>query len=402
MSVKNKQKVDSISEEELSEEGLNKDDIKAIMAECECSRQIAIKALRKHNSDLTKAILDVKGLKQCPANKDPNPQESNKPNESNKHQNNKNKKSNAKANNEKNPDDSISIWKVWTAHPPITLPKTSLTFRGYSLAALRTNFYIKELGLMLDSGLSSPNMTITHLLITHCHSDHVANLPYHIYSYKEPDKIQIYVPKGIEKHIKAYIESAYLLSSHTFPEEEGIKREDLYLYNFFDLITVEPGNIIPITIKKKQYGLEIFKCFHQVPCVGYGVYEIRQKLKEEYKNLKGKEIGELKSKGVEITYNYYDKFICYLGDTSAQIFGEGWDKIAEYRNIVIECTFIKEDDLEQADKTNHIHWKSIEPIIDKYKDNTFILIHFSQRYDNSELVEFFENQKKGNVIPWIN
>ena len=304
---------------------------------------------------------------------------------------------------EKNPDDSIALWKIWTTHPPITLNSTSYSLMGYSIAALRTNFYIKELGLMLDAGLSIAKVTINHMLITHCHSDHIATLPFHIYSYKENEKIKIYIPKGIEKHIKDFIEITYLLSSHTFPEEEGIKREDLYLYNFYELIIVEPGMILDINIKKNNFGLEIFKCYHQVPCVGYGIFEKRKKLKEEYVNLKGKEIGELRKKGIEINYEYQFKFLCYLGDTSKDIFNnEQWEKITQYKNIVIECTFIKDDDLEQADKTFHIHWKFIEPIIDKYKDNIFILIHFSQRYDNSELIEFFNEKNRNNVIPWIN
>ena len=304
---------------------------------------------------------------------------------------------------EKNEEDSIALWKIWKTHPPITLSSTSYSLMGYSIAALRTNFYIKELGLMLDAGLSIAKVTINHMLITHCHSDHIATLPFHIYSYKENEKIKIYIPKGIEKHIKDFIEITYLLSSHTFPEEEGIKREDLYLYNFYELIIVEPGMILDINIKKSNFGLEIFKCYHQVPCVGYGIFEKRKKLKEEYVNLKGKEIGELRKKGIEINYEYQFKFLCYLGDTSKDIFNnEQWDKIIQYKNIVIECTFIKDDDLEQADKTFHIHWKFIEPIIDKYKDNIFILIHFSQRYDTSELIEFFNEKNRSNVIPWIN
>ena len=68
--------------------------------------------------------------------------------------------------------------------------------KGYSVAALRTNFYIRELGLMLDAGLSAPNMTINHMLITHPHSDHTANIPFHIYAYKEPDKNKNLRSKG--------------------------------------------------------------------------------------------------------------------------------------------------------------------------------------------------------------
>ena len=318
-------------------------------------------------------------------------------------QSKKSKKTKTETSTDDTPNDEITYWKYWTAHPPINLPTTQYSLKGYSLAALRTNFYIKELGIMLDAGLSSPTVTINHLLVTHPHSDHVANLPFHIYSYKAPDKIQIYVPKGIEKHIKEFIESAYLLSSHTFPEEENIKREDLYLYNFYDLIVVEPEQEIPILIKKNKFNLEIFKCFHQVPCVGYGISETRKKLKEEYVGLKGNEIGELRKKGVEINVEVKVKFLCYLGDTSKEIFeGEQWERIVQYKNIIIECSFIRDSEIEQADKTFHIHWNHIEPIIDKYTNNTFILIHFSQRYDNSELVEFFNKKAKPNVIPWIN
>ena len=125
-----------------------------------------------------------------------------------------------KSKKQKDENDNITYWKIWNCRPLYQIPTTPFTLKGYSIAALRTNFYIKELGIMLDAGLSSPNVTINHMLITHPHSDHTANIPFHIYSYKAPDKIQIYVPKGIESHIKTFIESAYLLSSHTFPEEE--------------------------------------------------------------------------------------------------------------------------------------------------------------------------------------
>ena len=328
----------------------------------------------------------------------------------NKEKNNKDKdKDNITNNNKinKNEEDQIGLWKVWKEHPPTPIPGSpQLTLVGWSLAALRTNFYIKELGLMLDAGLSAPEWTLYHILVTHCHSDHCANLPFHLYSYKHSsnpqDKIKIYVPKGIETHIKEYIESAYLLSSHTFPEEENIKREELHLYNFYELITVEPGDNIPILIKKVNYGLEIFKCYHQVPCVGYGIYNKRKKLKEEYNKLSGKEIAELRKKGVDINYDFINKMFVYLGDTGKEIFeNKEWDKIVEYPTIIIECTFILNEEIEQAKKTYHIHWLDLEPIVDKYKENTFILIHFSQRYDNSEIKKFFEEKNKKNVIPWI-
>jgi ribonuclease Z len=118
-------------------------------------------------------------------------------------------------------------------------------------------------------------------------------------------------------------------------------------------------------------------------------------LKEEYTKLNGKEIGELRKKGVEINYDLKSKMFVYLGDTSKEIFDDKeWEKIVEYPTIIIECTFILKEEREQAIKTHHIHWDFIEPVVEKYNKNTFILIHFSQRYDKSEIKNFLKKKRK--------
>ena len=327
----------------------------------------------------------------------------------NKNEKNKNKNkepilttNNNKDNNKENNEDKIALFSIWYIHPIYSIPLTQFSLCGYSIAALRTNFYIKELGIMFDAGLAAPAPLINHLFITHCHSDHIANLPFHIYSYNQKEKIKIYIPKEITSLIKNYIESAYLLSSYTFPEQLGIKNEELYLYNFYELVECSENMSFNVEIKKKMYKIETFKCFHSVPCLGYGISEIRKKLKEEYKNLKGKEIAELRKKNIEINDEVYIKFIVYLTDTDKEILKN--EEIYKYKTIVIECSFFKEEDYENACKTKHIHWKDIEEYIKNYKDNNFILIHFSQRYDKSEIEKFFEKYIKDfpNLIPWIN
>ncbi len=65
---------------------------------------------------------------------------------------------------------------------------TQFSLSGYSLAALRTNFYIKELGIMFDAGLVAPAPLLNHLFIIQCHSNHIANLLFHIYSYNQKKK----------------------------------------------------------------------------------------------------------------------------------------------------------------------------------------------------------------------
>ena len=46
------------------------------------------------------------------------------------------------------------LWSIWNKHIPIKKFKYNIS--GFSVASLRTNFYIKELNIMLDAGMSSP------------------------------------------------------------------------------------------------------------------------------------------------------------------------------------------------------------------------------------------------------
>jgi hypothetical protein len=83
---------------------------------------------------------------------------------------------NDEINNEQN-----ALWKVWDDRDPLIISGTQYTLNGGSNAALRTNFFIKELGVMLDDGLSA-NYCPKHIFITHSHSHHVANFAFHLYS----------------------------------------------------------------------------------------------------------------------------------------------------------------------------------------------------------------------------
>src|SRR5438094_6939082 len=35
-----------------------------------------------------------------------------------------------------------ALWRVWEDHEPMRIPETTYTLRGFSIAALRTHFYI--------------------------------------------------------------------------------------------------------------------------------------------------------------------------------------------------------------------------------------------------------------------
>eukprot|EP01034_Spumella_vulgaris_P025751 gene25751-32240_t len=109
--------------------------------------------------------------------------------------------------------------------------------------------------------------------------------------------------------------------------------------------------------------------------------------------------GELKRSGVNINYEVEFPLFVYLGDTSHIVLQE--TAIEKYRTIMIECTFILDEDLEQATHTQHMHWSQLAPYVASHPDNTFIIYHFSQRYKATEILEFFDKLALNNVLPWV-
>jgi ribonuclease Z len=277
------------------------------------------------------------------------------------------------------------LWDVWNQSKSIK--DTPFTLCGFSIASLRTSFIVKELNVMFDAAVSSP--FLPHIIfLTHLHTDHMANLPFSFYN--SDHVIIVYVPCGTEKMIEDFIKSAHPYYNHR-------SKDPILNYRIIGLI---PSTKIKITIKKKDYLLEIFECYHgEIPCIGYGLSEIKKKLADEYIGLDKSELVKLKKSGIDITKKTLKHFFLYLGDTSAEILAN--PEIAKYSTIMIECTFIDDDEIERAIETHHIHWIQLKDYILSHPEITFILYHFSLRYKKEYIKEFFDDLAIANVIPWI-
>lgn len=305
--------------------------------------------------------------------------------------------------------DGLSIkniyWeKVWK------IPGVGWTIRGYSRSAYRTGFYIPELDLMLDAGPQNFNKP-KYILVTHTHIDHVACLPLTMIGDVHGDHVfEIYGPQESEKFIHDYISSMFSLNA----VEQML--ECRKWYNYHGLLSEGfAEQEFSISTKGTKLGVQVFKCDHRVPTIGYGISELKNKLKSEYLGLSGKEIVELKKQGVEITEISNVKRLAYICDTSIEVFEMNTSvggiftypvNIFTYPVIFIECTFFLPDELENAEKTKHIHWDQLKEYVIAHPDNTFVLFHFSQRYRDYEIKAFFRDQCEKleikNIYCWTN
>lgn len=271
---------------------------------------------------------------------------------------------------------------TWKNSWPI--PGTQWTLRGFSRAAYRTGFYIQELNIMLDAGPQLPNKP-DHIFITHTHGDHIANLPFTLIDEENKHITNIYAPKCSERFLREYISALFNLNACAYVGKKN------YIFH-----PMESGMILQIPIKNTRYNFEVFACDHSIDTVSYGIKIVRTRLNEEYKNLSGKEIGELRKQGIVITYDVEIPAIAYLCDTTIAVFQLN-SAIFTYPVIIVECTFLYDD----TNGSKHISWGELKPFIIQNPNITFVLIHFSTRYKEDEIKEFFVREGFSNVKPWI-
>mgnify|MGYP001377255266 CR=1 FL=1 len=266
-----------------------------------------------------------------------------------------------------------------------------LTLKGYSQAARCTGFYVKELDLLLDCGNPhgySPKV----ICITHGHLDHVDQISKSLLNASKTNNPLILCPQQIKKNIIGKINNDYALTKHS--EKPKI--------NKYDIKGVISDTKIPIKYSKKNktkvlWFTEIIKCYHSVPCVGYGFIQIKEKLKPEYKNLSREELEKIKDTE-NLSLEIECPTFCYLCDTNEKILSN--TNIKKYKTIIIECTYINNDHLQLAKKNRHMHYSKLKPFIIENPDINFILIHFSARYSYDYIKNFFEKENIKNIIPF--
>lgn len=291
------------------------------------------------------------------------------------------------------------------------------TLLGSSICAKETGFIIKEKNIALDCGFYSiTDYQVKYIFITHEHYDHTANLIRYLYNIKDKDmtKKEIYIiaHNSMIEYIKNIISA------------EFDKKHKSKIHKKYIIISVKYGEKLLIDFKNNKiekinntnkctnlsWIIDVFYCYHTVPCVGYGFSEFRTYLNPKYKNYNGNELKKIKESGIDISLTKSVPLFCYLGDTNHKLFyDDNKDYILSYPNIIVECSFILNEHINEAIKKKHMHWNNLKKVIDSNKDITFILIHFSQRYypwkNNGENIvksKLKDYINKKNILAWIN
>lgn len=286
------------------------------------------------------------------------------------------------------------ILNLFKPHLVINLMKIPITFLGTGAAiptARRNHISIllqyKEENILIDCGEGTQRQlrkaklnpcSITKILITHWHGDHIFGLPgllqtLSLNGYNKT--LHIYIPKNTKHHLDLIL--------RMFVFQGAIK---------YEIHEIESG----IFFENSDFKLEAEKMEHNTPALAYSFTEkekIRiQKSKLNKLKIKGKIIGELvkgkdivwnnkKIRAKDITYTQEQKKITFILDTRIN---ENMAKIAKESDLLVsESTFLEdsENGARLAEEDYHLTAKQAAQTALKAKARKLVLVHLSQRYE---------------------
>ena len=125
------------------------------------------------------------------------------------------------------------------------------------------------------------------------------------------------------------------------------------------------------------------------------------------KGVPGAEIARRRAAGEDVSTVDRVPLLMFFGDTSASAVESAVRaESGKYpQAIVLECTWLDRPTTIDEEDDSHCSWESIEPIIRSVPvgSTTWILIHFSRRYSDQQVREFFAARLTGlpNVVIWL-
>ncbi|KAH6994936.1 beta-lactamase-like protein [Ilyonectria destructans] len=292
-------------------------------------------------------------------------------------------------------------------------PYSNYVLTGKSRAAWHTSFVIPQLNLLLDAGLCVNKLRPKHVFLTHGHSDHTLLSPAFV---KREDPPDIFCPADMASVFDEFILANTMLNLGGLVKLEDAPQSGSEAEDSVDSNTpqkngwlnthithgVRHGDVVPLR-RINNMTATVFDCDHTVPCVGYFFSITSNRLKPEYRSLKGPEIKALRQSGIEITNEQSTPIFAFLGDTTAATLAAEPEWLRNGIPVVItECSFLYEEHRAQADRTKHTIWSDLERVVRKWPSTTFVITHFSLRYSGEEVNRFFREMDNPpcNIVVW--
>ena len=198
---------------------------------------------------------------------------------------------------------------------------------GFSVGTRCTWLVMPSFGLVFDVGWPvEPMRRVSRAFITHLHQDHCAGLPLWVVwrqsFISDEGPPMVYVPKDTIDLARGLIEAASLA--------EGGERLQ------YEVIGLDDGDVVDLG---KQRCVRAFATRHQVPTLGFSILEVRNRLKQEYRELRQSAIVRAREAGETVTEKLEVLLVSYVGDSRPEVFDDH-PELLQSQVLVSECSLI--------------------------------------------------------------
>lgn len=252
------------------------------------------------------------------------------------------------------------------------------TIRGLSVAGVYTTLQVPELGVLLDVGLAPRGFCgADRIFLSHGHADHLSGLHGLLGvrgMMRKPSPPRVFLPAEIVEPVQR---SLAALSE--------IQRFDLE----FEPVPMRPGDEVDLG---RGLWVRAFRTHHSVPSLGYQFFRRVKKLRAEFADLSGAEIGRRRKAGEDLFDHEERLELAYATDTLPRVLDTSPD-ILRSRVLILECSFLDERKSVKASRAGcHIHLDELLPHADRFENEAVVLMHFSQIYPPREVREILRNR----------
>ena len=253
----------------------------------------------------------------------------------------------------------------------VTVHAAGLEIEGVSIAGHESFYKVPAFRCLLEFG-RAPDDVLGYgtVCLTHGHLDHAAGLAHHASRRRLTGlpPARVFAPEVAAPDLEAWLAISERLENvdygvHVTPAVPGR--------------TVDLRNDLAVTFLPGR---------HRVPTVGYLFSEVRKKLIDELVGHSEEEIVTFRESGAEVARREEIPLLAYPGDCAPAIF-DAAPELFRARVLLIECSFLGEDDRERAKKYDHIHLDDIAARASLFQNETIVLTHFSLRYRPEEIFE---------------
>lgn len=239
------------------------------------------------------------------------------------------------------------------------------TVRGVSVGGVYTSLQVPQLGALFDVGIAPRSFAgIDNIFLSHGHADHVGALVslLGVRGMMRKGPPTLFAPAEIEEHLRDVLSTM-----------SKIQRFDLEV----KLVPMTPGDEHQL---RNDLRVRAFRTHHPVPSLGYQFFSRVEKLKPEFKELPGAEIGKRRRAG-EALFNVEERLeLAYATDTLPRVL-DTCPSLLKTRCLILECSFLDEKKaVADARAGCHIHLDELLPYADRLENEHLVLMHFSQIY----------------------